>query len=294
MKKLLLSKKFWGEWCIMTFGMLIAAIAVHCFLIPSHLIIGSISGLSIVFFRLTGIPVSVLTFVINIFLLVLAYILIGKEFGTKTVYTALILSPWLYLLETFLPIKESIMGDPWFDLLCFVLILSMAQAILFRINASTGGLDIIAKIVNKYLHIDLGTSVTVAGVIICSTAFLVNDFRLVIIGLIGTWINGIAVDYFTAGLNMKKRVCIISEDYTIIQDFILTELVRGVTLYDITGGYSQKKSIELETLLTKGEFAKLLEFINNKQIKAFMTANNVSEVYGIWIKDKKHIKKRLI
>lgn len=276
----------------MTFGMLVAAIAVHCFLVPSNLIIGSISGLSIVIFRLTGVPVSMVSLVINAVLLVLAYVLIGKEFGLKTVYTALILSPWLYVLETFFPVPESIMQDPWFDLLCFVLILSAAQAVLFKINASTGGLDILAKIVNKYTHADIGTSVTIAGAAICCTAFLINDLRLVIIGLIGTWINGLIVDHFTAGLNIKKRVCIISKDHERLRDFIVNELVRGVTLYQVTGGYSNTPSVELEALLTKDEFSKLMEFINDNQVDAFITAGNVSEVYGLWIKDKRKFRRR--
>lgn len=271
----------------MTFGMLITACAVHFFLVPSNLIIGSISGLSIVIYRLTGVPVSAVAFAINSVLLVLAYLLIGKEFGLKTVYTALILSPWLFLLETFFPVKSSIMQDPWFDLLCFVITLSAAQAILFKINASTGGLDILAKIVNKYTHIDIGTSVTVAGAAICCTAFLINDFRFVIMGIIGTWINGLILNHFTAGLNMKKRVCIISKDYRRLQDYIINDLVRGVTLYEVTGGYTNTKTMEIETLLTKDEFAKLMEYINHEQINAFITAGNVSEVYGLWIKDKK-------
>lgn len=281
------TKKFWVEFLLMTFGMLVAAIGVHFFLIPSKLIIGSISGLSIVIFRLTGIPVSGVTFVINLFLLILAYFLIGKEFGIKTFYTALILSPWLYVLEKWFPVTHSVMNDPWFDLLCFVVILSATQAILFHINASTGGLDIIAKIVNKYLHFDIGTSVSVAGAIICCTAFFVNDFRLVIIGLIGTWINGLVVDHFTSGINSKKRVCIISPEYEKIKDYIINELVRGVTLYQVTGGYSGEKKVELEALLRKDEFAKLMEKINNEQIQAFITAGTVSEVYGLWLGNKR-------
>ncbi|MDD2204176.1 MAG: YitT family protein [Bacteroidales bacterium] len=290
--KAISTKKFWVEWFIMTFGMLIAAIAVHFFLVPSNLIIGSISGLSIVIFRLTGIPVSVISLIINVILLVLAYFLIGKEFGLKTVYTALILSPWLYLLEKIAPVTQSVMGDPWFDLLCFVLLLSATQAVLFKINASTGGLDILAKIVNKYTHVDIGTSVTVAGAVICCTAFFINDFRLVIIGLIGTWINGLVINHFTAGLNMKKRVCIISPEYQRLRDYIINDLVRGVTLYEVTGGYSNEKKVEIEALLTKDEFAKLMDLINTEQINAFITAGSVSEVYGFWIQDKKQYKQQ--
>ena len=284
----------------MTIAMGIAAIAVHYFMQPSGLIVGSISGLSIVIYRLTGIPVSAITFSINLILLVLAYFMIGKEFGINTVYTALILSPWLRLFE-WLDGKYNI--DPatlfkfpngtdyWFYLLCFVFILSATQAILFNINASTGGLDIIAKIVNKYLHIDIGTSVTVAGAIICCSAFFIpgNSLYLILLGFIGTWINGIVVDYFTAGLNAKKRVCIISPDYEKIRDFTVNTLKRGCTLYNAKGGYSQDDKVELQAILTNEEFAKLMEMIKEQDIHAFITAGRVSEVYGLWLRhSKKH------
>ena len=143
---------------------------------------------------------------------------------------------------------------------------------------------------NKYLHFDIGTSVSVAGAIICCTAFAINPFYMVVIGLIGTWINGLVVDYFTAGLNNKKRVCIVSKDYDRIRRYIIDELVRGCTLYEVIGGYTNERSIELESLLTKDEFTKLMEYINKNDIRAFITAGNVSEVYGFWIKDKKRLK----
>ncbi len=281
------TKKFWYELFLMTFGMLIGAIGVHFFLVPSKLIIGSISGLSIVLFNLTGVPVSIVSFIINGGLLILAYILIGKEFGLKTVYTALILSPWLYLLEKLFPITESVMQDPWFDLLCFVIILSFVQAVLFKINASTGGLDILAKIINKYLHVDMGTSITFSGGAICCTAFAINDFRLVIIGLIGTWINGLVLNHFSAGLNMKKKVCIISREGERIKNYIITEINRGATLYEVKGGYSSEDFVEVVTILNQDEFATLMTFIDENGIKTFMTAGNVSEVYGFWNKRKK-------
>ncbi|MBR3558321.1 MAG: YitT family protein [Bacteroidales bacterium] len=301
--KLLKTKKFWIELLIMTIGMLITAIAVYYFLVPSKLIIGTISGLSIVISGISeqlfgyALPVSTVVFVVNAILLVLAYFLIGKEFGIKTVYTALILGPLMGLLDKVLPYtmfvaegSTSVMGDIWFDLCCFVLLLSASQAVLFSINASTGGLDILAKIVNKYLHFDIGKSVSIAGAIICCTAFAINPFRMVVIGLIGTWINGLVVDYFTANLNNRKRVCIVSKDYDRIRRFIIDDLVRGCTLYEVIGGYTNEKSIELEALLTKDEFSKLMEYINQNDVKAFITAGNVSEVYGLWFKDKKRTK----
>lgn len=292
--------KFWKELIVMTLAMFIGAAAVNYFLVPSHLVIGSISGLSIVLSQLLPIKVSVMIFIINAILLLMAWLLIGKEFGAKTVYTALILGPLMDVWEAIIPSSKlaemrlasdmpinsanlsSVMGDPLLDLICFVLMLSISQAILFNINASTGGLDIIAKIINKYTHLDIGLSVTVGGAIICCTAFLINPVHLVIIGLVGTWVNGIVVDYFMASINQRKRVCVISEEHERLRDFIVNKLHRGCSLYNVVGGYTGKQQVEVESLLSKDEFAALLEFIKTEKIEHFITAGNVSEIYGLW------------
>ena len=296
--------KFWKEMITITVAMAIAAAAVYYFLMPGKLIVGSSSGLSIVisgiFEKFLGmtVKVSVVVFIINAILLLLAWFLIGKEFGLKTAYAALVLAPLIEMWEKICPYEKlvepgttSVMGDIWFDLICFILILSASQAILFRINASTGGLDIIAKIVNKYLHYDMGMSVTIAGVLICCTAFAINPFRLVVIGLIGTWMNGLIVDYFMISLAKRKRVCIISEDYERIRDYIINTIVRGCSLYEVTGGYSGRKTMEIQSLLTQDEFVNLMGWIRTNDIKAFITAGNVSEVYGIWSENKSKKKK---
>ena len=294
--------KFWKELLIMTLARAIAASAVYYFMVPSKLVLGSISGLSIVvsnLFNMAGVPIKVswVVMAINAILLVLAWIFIGKEFGAKTVYTAMILGPLIDFWEKVYPYENlieagqnSVMGDPLLDLICFVLIVSISQTILFNINASTGGLDILAKIVNKYLHFDIGVSVTVAGAIICCTAFAINPFRMVVIGLIGTWMNGLFLDYFMSSINRRKRVCIIARGHEeAIRDYIVGTLDRGCSLYDVTGGYSGEKGQEIQALLTKDEFANLMEFIKEQDIHAFITAGNVSEIYGRW--NRAHHKK---
>lgn len=289
---------FWKELFIMTAGMAVAALAVNYFLVPGKLIVGSISGLSIVLsgiFEMIGMPVKVSTviIIINAVLLILAYLLIDKEFGIKTVYTAMILGPLMEMWEKILPTSKlltdgtSVMGDVWLDLCCFVLLLSASQAILFHINASTGGLDILAKIVNKYLHFDIGASISVAGAIICCSAFAINPFRMVVVGLIGTWINGIVVDYFTASINKRKRVCIISSSHEILRKYIIEELDRGCSLYKVTGGYSGKENVEIQALLTQDEFSSLMDYMKKNDIHGFITAGNVSEIYGLWNKHKR-------
>lgn len=289
--------KFWKELIIMTVGMMIAASAVYYFMMPSNLIVGSISGLSLVITRITGWEMSIIVMSINAFLLVLAWLLIGKEFGAKTVYTAMILGPMIDLWDKIYPAANlipegatSVMGEPFLDMICFVLVLSLSQTIMFSINASTGGLDILAKIVNKYLHFDIGASVAVAGAIICCTAFAINPFHLVVLGLIGTWINGLTIDYFTASFNRKKRVCIISKDHELIRKYIIDKLHRGCSLYPVVGGFSGEEGYEIQALLTKDEFSDLMAYIRDNKIQSFVTAGNVSEIYGRWSRNTRHHK----
>ncbi|MBO5817861.1 MAG: YitT family protein [Paludibacteraceae bacterium] len=335
----LCTKKFWKEFIVINIGIGIGAAAVYYFLMPSHLIIGTISGLSIVLNTLFGGTADTFSYWvmgINAVLLIMAFLLIGNEFGVKTVYTAMILGPLTQLCDRIYPytgfthkvienpevlsqlqagqtvldangnpyllsrtgevleqVRDSVMssglgmGDVWFDLVCFVLLLSACQTILFRINASSGGLDILAKIINKYLHFDIGMSVSIGGALICCTAFMINDFRMVVIGLIGTWINGVVVNYFTASMDRRKRVCIISTEYEKIREYIVKDLVRGCSLYRVEGGYSREEYIEIQALLTQEEFANLLAFMRDNKIKAFTTAGNCSEVYGLWAKHRK-------
>lgn len=290
--------KFWKELLIMIFGMAIAAAGVYYFMIPGKLVLGSLSGLSIVIASVlaaagVSVKVSVIVTILNAVLLLLAWILIGREFGAKTVFTAMILGPMLEFWDKVCPYERlmepgmaSVMGDPLLDLICFVLLVSISQTILFSINASTGGLDILAKIVNKFLHFDIGVSVTVAGAVICCTAFAINPFRMVVIGLVGTWFNGLALDYFMASVNKRKRICIISDRFEEIRAYIVNNLERGCTLYDVRGGYSGQPRVEIQALLTQDEFSGVMDFIKKKSIQAFITAGNVSEIYGVWNKTK--------
>ena len=328
------TRKFWRELIYMTVGMSLGAAAVYYFLMPSHLIVGSISGLSIVINTLIGGDADTFSYLvmgINAFLLLLAFVLIGNEFGAKTVYTAMILGPltqmWdrIYSNTNFthqvidapdilaqLQAGQTVLdahGNPyllWSDhqsTMCYAMReaapysqaeWSICQAFLFRINASTGGLDILGKIVNKYMHFDIGTSVAIGGIIICCSAFMINDFRMVVIGIIGTWINGLAIDYFTASFNKRKRVCVVANEPERVRKYIVETLVRGCSLYKIQGGYSGEEHMEIQTILAQDEFSALMAFIRNNHIKAFITAGNCSEVYGLWFRHKKKDGKTII
>ena len=242
-----------------------------------------------------AIKVSQFVLMLNVVLVIAAVFIVGKEFGVKSIVASIFLGPaidlceWIYPYSKFLePGQTSVMGDPWFDLCCFVLMLSASQAFLFRINASTGGLDIVAMIIGKLTHIEIGTCVSVAGIVVCLTAFSIpgNTFRMVVIGIIGTWLNGLAIDYFMSSLNRRKRVCIVSKENETIRKFIIENLVRGCTLYEIKGGYSGDPGVEIQALLTQHEYGRLMEFIEKNHIQAFITAGNCSEIHGNWFQHK--------
>lgn len=290
----LFQKRFWSEIIILAIAILVAAAAVYYFLLPGNLILGSISGLAMVLCSLLEMlgltfKVSLMIFLLNALLLILAYVFLGPEVGVKTVVASLLLGPFMELWELICPYTKllepgmtSVMGSTVFDLLGFVLLIGASQAFLFRINASTGGLDIVAMILKKFLHFDIGTSVTISGFVVCLSAAFVHPIRMVIIGLIGTWLNGIIVDYFTVSLNKRKRVCIISQDSDRIREYIISVLRRGCSLYELKGGFTGNSSVEIQTILTQSEFANLMEFVRDNDIKAFITAGNCSEVYGLW------------
>lgn len=295
---LLTTKKFWVELFIMTAGMFVAAVGVHFFLIPSKLIIGSITGLSLVISQVQSlVSVGTVIFVINAILLVMSFLLIGNEFGAKTVYTALILGPMVDFLNLVAPMSESMFTqhiagqsflNPWFDLLCFVVILSASQSILFSINASTGGLDILAKIINKYTGINLGTAVSISGGAICCTAFYINPVNLVIVGLIGTWLNGLILNRFMVDLHSKARVLIISNEYERIREYAVNTLKRGVTMHEVMGGYTHEKKVQLEIIMTGDDLGKMMEWLGDNKINAFCTTDSIREVHGLWVKRRKH------
>lgn len=294
---MLKTRKFWVELVIMTVAMFIGAAAVYFFLLPSKLIVGSITGLSIVIGKILPImSVGTWIFLINLILIILSFILIGNEFGAKTVYTALILGPFVDFFASIVEMPRSMfavevagewVNNPWFDLLLFILVMSAAQSILFSINASTGGLDIIAKIINKYTGAQLGTSVMISGGLICATAFAINPPALVFIGLVGTWMNGLILDKFMLGLSSRNRVYIITKEAEQIREFVVKQLVRGITMREVIGGYSNEPKMQIEIILTKDELQRLVEFINEREISAFITTDTVSEVRGLWNRNKK-------
>ncbi len=270
------------EYVIITIGAFLVAVAVTFFMVPGKLVMGSVSGLSLVLINFFPVKISVMNLILNIFFLILGFLFVGKEFGAKTVYTAVMSPVFIYVLETAFPNIQSLTQDTWMDMICCILIVSVGQALMFNANASSGGLDIPAKILNKYFHVDLGKGCAFFGILTVLSSIFVYDTRVLIFGIVGTYLNGIVVDWFIAGFSRKKRVCILSDQHKAIEKFIMEDINRGLTIYKAVGGYEKRERTELVTILAKNEYAKLLQFIRETDPNAFVTVTSVSEIIGVW------------
>ena len=272
-------KKILSEWFIITFGTVIAASAVFFFLIPSHLAVGSISGLAIILANFIPLKISAITMGLNVALLVVGLLLIGRDFGIKTIYTSVLMPVVLAVLEILFPDMQSIMGDVFLDMLLYIFTVSIGLAILFNRNASSGGLDIIAKLLNKYLRMDLGKAMSLAGICTALTAALVYDAKTVLLSILGTYLNGIVLDHFIFGFNIKRRVCILSNKEADIEAFILHTLHSGATIYEPVGAYDHQIRREIIIIVDKNEYIQLMNYISKTDPSAFVTVYNVNEVF---------------
>jgi uncharacterized membrane-anchored protein YitT (DUF2179 family) len=266
------------EYVVITFAIFIISLAVFFFLMPSHLSVGSISGLAIVLNNFIPLSVSAMTMIMNVALLIVGFILLGKEFGAKTVYTSILLPACLGVLEKLFPNNTSIMGDPFIDMICYVFVVSIGLAMLFTRNASSGGLDIVAKLLNKYLHMDLGKAMSAPGMIVAVSSILVSGLNIVVLSVLGTYLNGVVLDYFIFGSNQKKRVCIVSQKEEEIRQFILHDLHSGATIYEAIGAYNLDPKREIITIVDKNEYSKLMSFIEKTDCNAFVTVYTVNKV----------------
>lgn len=269
---------FMKEFIVITFATLIVSAAVFFFLIPSQVSVGSISGLAMILGNIIPLHISIITFILNGLLLIIGFLLIGKEFGAKTVYTSLLLPLFLRIFEIWFPDFSSINGDPFLDMVCYIFVVSIGLAILFRENASSGGLDIVAKLLNKYFRMDMGKAMALPGMCVALSSILFYDKKLVVLSLLGTYLNGLVLDHFIFGLNLKKRVCIISEKEAEIRSFILNRLHSSATIYEGRGAYDGQPKTEIITIVDKNEYALLMSYLLKTDPSAFVTVYTVSEV----------------
>lgn len=266
------------ELAILTGAVAIIAAAVYFFLVPSHASVSSISGLGIVLANFVPLPLSAITMILNVVLLVIGFLTCGREFGAKTVYTSILLPAFIGLFERIFPNLGSLTDSQELDVLCYILVVSVGLSILFNRNASSGGLDIVAKIMNKYLHMDLGKAMSLSGMCVALSAALVYDKKTVVLSVLGTYFNGLVLDHFIFDQNIKRRVCIITGKEEELRRFIIEDLHSGATVYESYGAYNMQKRREIITIVDKAEYQKLMSYMNREDPQAFITVYTVSDI----------------
>lgn len=266
------------ELVILTGAVAIIAAAVYFFLVPSHASVSSISGLGIVLANFVPLPLSAITMILNVVLLVIGFLTCGREFGAKTVYTSILLPAFIGLFERLFPNLGSLTDSQELDVLCYILVVSVGLSILFNRNASSGGLDIVAKIMNKYLHMDLGKAMSLSGMCVALSAALVYDKKTVVLSVLGTYFNGLVLDHFIFDNNIKRRVCIITGKEEELRRFIIEDLHSGATVYESYGAYNMQKRREIITIVDKNEYQKLMNYMNQEDPQAFITVYTVSDI----------------
>ena len=266
------------ELAILTGAVAIIAAAVYFFLVPSHASVSSISGLGIVLANFVPLPLSAITMILNVVLLVIGFLTCGLEFGAKTVYTSILLPAFIGLFERLFPNLGSLTDSQELDVLCYILVVSVGLSILFNRNASSGGLDIVAKIMNKYLHMDLGKAMSLSGMCVALSAALVYDKKTVVLSVLGTYFNGLVLDHFIFDNNIKRRVCIITGKEEELRRFIIEDLHSGATVYESYGAYNMQKRREIITIVDKAEYQRLMSYMNREDPQAFITVYTVSDM----------------
>ena len=266
------------ELAILTGAVAIIAAAAYFFLVPSHASVSSISGLGIVLANFVPLPLSAITMILNVVLLVIGFLTCGREFGAKTVYTSILLPAFIGLFERLFPNIGSLTDSQELDVLCYILVVSVGLSILFNRNASSGGLDIVAKIMNKYLHMDLGKAMSLSGMCVALSAALVYDKKTVVLSVLGTYFNGLVLDHFIFDHNIKRRVCIITKKEEELRRFIIEDLHSGATVYESYGAYNMQKRREIITIVDKDEYQKLMSYMNREDPQAFITVYTVSDM----------------
>lgn len=273
-------KKFIKEYVIITFGAILTGAAIYFFMFPLNIAIGSGSAIAMVLSYYIPLPISVMSLIFNILMLILGFWLVGSEFGAKTVYASIIVPVSIGIFEVIFPNFQSLTQDPLLDTLCYILVVGIALAILFTYNASSGGLDIVAKIMSKYLKIGLGNAVSISGVAVALTSAFIPgaSAKLVVISVLGTYFSGMIIDRFIFGLNVKRRVCVISQRLEEIVEYVLHDLHCGATLYESIGAYDKVIRREAVIIVDKNEYRLLMEYLKKVDPKAFVTVIEVNEL----------------
>ena len=264
-----------------TFGVFLVAVATYFFIMGNNVAGGGINGLSLVINHyIPQMPVGALMTIMNVILFIVAFILIGPHFGARTVYASFLLSGTIWVLEKLYPISKPLTDDILLELMFAIMLLALGLATIFNQNASTGGTDIIAKILNKYFNINLGKGVLLSDLVVTILAAIAFGFTGGLYALFVVILNGVVIDRFIEGFNICKEVRIIGKDLDKIRAFILEDLGRGATIYYAKGAFSDGEVKVLWTIVDSKEFIRIKNYVKEIDRYAFLSVTDVCETLG--------------
>jgi len=278
-------KKF-KEYILITIGVILVALSLELFLVPNKIAAGGVSGIAIIinsFFPV--LDVGFLMLGMNVILFIVAFIVIGNKFGGKSIYASLGLSGAIWVMDKFELYNMVVTKDLLLASIFGILISGIGMAMVFNQNASTGGTDIIAKILNKFFHLDIGKSLLAEDFIVTLFAGVAFGADVALYALLCVIMNGFIIDNVIEGLNICREVFVISKKHDEISKYIIEELDKSCTIFSGKGGYSQEESYILYTVLHRKQFIKLKRFIKEIDSKAFITVSEAHEVLGEGFKD---------
>lgn len=266
---------------LINIGLFILGCGLYFFLIPSSLAAGGAAGLALVISSLLpNLDYSLVLAIINISLFIIAFIVLGKDFGGYTLYASLSLSAMIFVLETLYPMAKPFTDDLFINLVFGILISGVGMGIVFNQNTSTGGTDIIAKIINKYTHLDIGKCLLMSDFLITLFAAYVFGPRLGMYSLLGVIINSFVIDKMIAGFNTKINIIIITNEYEKVNDYIINKIERGTTIFHATGGYSNHEKRIINSIVDRREYIKIRDYVKLIDHRAFVSVSYISEVEG--------------
>ena len=264
-----------------TIGSLLISSGLYFFLAPSQLAVGGISGLSIVLAELIpAVPMGVIMLSLNVVMFIIGFLIIGKSFGVKTIYSSLAISLSMVLYERIFSVGAAISQDTLIILIFGMLLTSIGQAMIFNQGASSGGTDIIAKIITKFFPVNIGKALQMADFFVICAAVSVFGIEKGLYALLGIMINGYLVDYIVAGFNISKFVTVISGQTKEVTDYIINDLNRSATVYQAKGAYSNEAREVITTVVNRRQFIQLKHHIAEIDPRAFVTVQQLHEVMG--------------
>ena len=266
------------DFILITIGIIIIGTATYFFMVPSNLAIASVSGVAILIGKFVPLSKALLILILNLVLLVISWFFVGREFTIKSIYPSVGIPVVMMILGHYTPNYHGVMNDQFLDMICYLFLCDLGIALMFVRNASSGGLDVLYKVANKYLNIDFGVATSVVGLFISAPAIFIYDPKTGVLSILGTYVTGIIIDHYVFGMTTKLKVCILSKKNDEICEYIINELHSGVTRYEASGGFTGDKFDEINVIVNRNEYAKLMKHLREVDPDAFATVTNIHDV----------------